>query len=492
MKVATGDSHGIWLKTDGTVWVWGGNSQGQLGTGGDDESEPVQVPGLRGIRDIAAGDFFSAAVKDDGTLWTWGDNDDGQLGNGTQAPSSAPVRVASLDGVVAVSAGGRHVAALRSDGTVWEWGFDGTSRPSNLPKQVDGLTGVTAIAASDGHCVALKSDGTVWVRGDHGAGDLGDGSYNYSWAPRQLLGLSNIVAIGAGHQLTLAVKKDGTVWAEGYGAAGQMGNGAKENSTRPVMVSGLAGVRAVAGGYMHALALKEDGTVWSWGYNHEHQLGNTRVDTEESAKPVRSGTLANVAAIAASDGHSVALTGDGVAWGWGDNQSGVLGVDSENLKRSDVPMRIGQDVPLECNPLFACLTDSGKVIRICGTQNQADVDKWTEIQYRYGPESGPPELAFPEDPSTAPPSLYFAHESKKNDYRVTVRFTNGAYTYRVYSSTKTGAGVEVEDAKGKVLSDIRCAERPYMFIEYMRMNLPCDMENPHGAAACREHPYGGK
>src|SRR5690348_10622613 len=61
-KVVMGDSHGVWLKADGTVWVWGGNSDAYL---------PAKVPALTGVRDVAAGDLFSAAVASDGTLWTW-------------------------------------------------------------------------------------------------------------------------------------------------------------------------------------------------------------------------------------------------------------------------------------------------------------------------------------------------------------------------------------------------------------------------------------
>jgi hypothetical protein len=59
----------------------------------------------------------------------------------------------------------------------------------------------------------------------------------------------------------------------------------------------------------------------------------------------------------------------------------------------------------------------------------------------------------------------------EGDYRVSIRFSTGPYTYRVFSGSKSGAGVEVSDAKGKKLSTVACAEMPYMFAEYMRMNL---------------------
>jgi hypothetical protein len=144
-----------------------------------------------------------------------------------------------------------------------------------------------------------------------------------------------------------------------------------------------------------------------------------------------------------------------------------------------------------CGYLFSCVTARDKYIRICGEQDETNVDKWTDIQYRYGPDTGPQDLVFPKGPS-GKPQLFFSHEVVKGDYLVSIRFSTGPYTYRVFSGSKSGAGVEVSDAKGKKLTTIACAERPYMFAEYMRMNLPCDMQNPHGAAACQKTPYGEK
>jgi hypothetical protein len=128
------------------------------------------------------------------------------------------------------------------------------------------------------------------------------------------------------------------------------------------------------------------------------------------------------------------------------------------------------------------------VIRICGVQSDSDADKWSSIQYRYGPEYGPPELAYPADPGSGPPLLFFSHEEVRGDYRVTVRFTSGGYTYRVFSGSKSGAGVEVTGPGGKPAATIECGEAPALFAEYLRMSLPCDPLNPHGAAACRATP----
>jgi alpha-tubulin suppressor-like RCC1 family protein len=368
---------------------------------------------------------------------------------------------------------------MQADGKVWEW-------ESGKPKRIEGFAGAVAVAVSPRHSVALKSDGAVWVWGDHGAGDLGNGEANWSSEPLQLRGLSDITAVAASYQLTVALKKDGTVWAVGYGTAGGLGDGVIRNfSATPVKASGLTGVKALAPGYMHVVALKGDGTVWSWGYNHEHQLGNPSLNAEESARPVRSGMLSGVVAIAAAASHSAAVTAEGVVWAWGQNDAGSLGVDPETLARSDVPLRVGQPVPAECRVLFSCGTASGKFIRICGTEDESDVAKWSAIHYRFGPETGPPELMYPENPERSAAALFFSHEDLKSDYRVTVRFDNGGYTYRVYSGSESGAGVDVLDAKGRKVSGIACSERPEIYIDYLRTNLPCDPKSPRGAAACK-------
>jgi hypothetical protein len=142
-------------------------------------------------------------------------------------------------------------------------------------------------------------------------------------------------------------------------------------------------------------------------------------------------------------------------------------------------------------PLFSCEAARGKFIRICSVEEAAG-RRWSQIQYRFGPTEKP-ELVYPADSSKGASLLYFSHESKKGVYELTVRFTNGRFTYKVFSAADSrgegGGGVTVSDQTGKLLTTIDCIERPYVFPAYLRRALACDMANPHGKVACAEKPY---
>ena len=85
------------IKTDGTLWIWGDNEQGQLGLNGSanaHQSSPTQIPGTT-WDSITESNSTVRAIKTDGTLWAWGQNGHGQLGQNNRADYSSPVQVGS-------------------------------------------------------------------------------------------------------------------------------------------------------------------------------------------------------------------------------------------------------------------------------------------------------------------------------------------------------------------------------------------------------------
>ncbi|HZD60824.1 MAG TPA: RCC1 repeat-containing protein, partial [Anaerolineae bacterium] len=116
--VTAGWWHSLALELDGTVWAWGDNRYGQLGNETTtSSSKPVQVSNLSGVVAISSClGAHSLALKSDGTVWAWGGNWYGQLGDGTTTMyKTTPVQVSGLSGVVAIAAGGEHSLALKQD-----------------------------------------------------------------------------------------------------------------------------------------------------------------------------------------------------------------------------------------------------------------------------------------------------------------------------------------------------------------------------------------
>jgi alpha-tubulin suppressor-like RCC1 family protein len=320
-SVSGGYDHAMYLKSNGTVWVAGFNKYGQIGNGTKGDTQYVTIPSqvrkgassspddyLQGIVAIAAGSIQSFALKSNGTLWGWGYNYEGELGDGTNGSGSdklSPVQVkkgtssspdAYLQDVIAVAAGDWHTLALKSDGTVWAWGWnkygqvgDDTEVDKNAPVQVKGLTDVIMIAAGEDHSLAVRADGSVWAwgRGEHGR--LGNNSTNaINKLPVQVLKgassspdayLRNVISISGGRRHSLAVRSDGSAWGWGSREVGQVGDGTTSTTPRqtPVAVSGMSsGVISISANYAHSAALKSDGYVWTWGENKWYQLGNGR------------------------------------------------------------------------------------------------------------------------------------------------------------------------------------------------------------------------
>jgi alpha-tubulin suppressor-like RCC1 family protein len=180
VSVSAGGYHTIALKSNGTLWAWGYNGLGSLGDGTTtDKNSPVQIGSDNKWISIAAGGGWghTIALKSDGTLWAWGANFDGQLGDGTTAQRNSPTQEAthSTDWI-SISAGNDHTIALKSDGTLWAWGDngygqlgDGTIIDKHSPVQI-GSDKWFSISAGRDHTIALKSDGTLWAWGDNGYG----------------------------------------------------------------------------------------------------------------------------------------------------------------------------------------------------------------------------------------------------------------------------------------------------------------------------------
>ena len=124
------------IRTDGTLWSWGSNTYGQLGLNDTiNRSSPVQIGTDTNWKEVFTGDLGNPglgqvptifAIKTNGTLWGWGGNSIGQLGDRTTINKSSPVQIGTDTNWVSASAHVfRHSFGLKSNGTLWGWGAGG-------------------------------------------------------------------------------------------------------------------------------------------------------------------------------------------------------------------------------------------------------------------------------------------------------------------------------------------------------------------------------
>jgi alpha-tubulin suppressor-like RCC1 family protein len=290
VAVAAGFAHSLFIKTDGTLWAMGDNGFGELGNGTTDGETPNPTPinVASNVVAVAAGYYHSLFVKTDGTLWGMGLNSDGELGNGTTTEAiTTPINVAS--NVVAIAAGCYNSLFVKTDGTLWAMGDNafgqlgnGTTFNTNWPVNV--ASNVAAVAAGYQHSLFMTTDGTLWAMGYNGYGELGNGTTTEAITPINVV--SNVVAVAAGEFRSLFTKTDGTLWAMGENNVGQLGNGTANNTSLPVSLPHLPSVSNIfpAGLASHSLAI-------GINYNALVTLGNLNQLYTGSAISVTSGTM---------------------------------------------------------------------------------------------------------------------------------------------------------------------------------------------------------
>lgn len=185
------------------VSCWGNGFLGQLGDGGGTSSlstTPSTVAGVTGATSVSAGRDHTCATTVEGTLYCWGANQKGQVGSGHD--SSSPVPATAVVGipspVIAVAAQLSGTCALTSEGAVYCWGSNylgqlGNGQEDSIPHPTPGLvqgleSGVEAISAGNDHACALQS-GRVLCWGQNFNGQVGDGgTSNSRLVPRPVVG----------------------------------------------------------------------------------------------------------------------------------------------------------------------------------------------------------------------------------------------------------------------------------------------------------------
>lgn len=326
--ISMGDSHGVVLAPDGTLWSWGGEDRGfpVLGLGKTNyTSSLIRISPDTNWASVSAGDAHNLALKADGTIWAWGANFRGQLGDGNSlkltnalmGSRDRPAQTVEGNDWAQVEAGFSTSYALRKDGTLWAWGLNNFSQlgigswtDSRKPAQVGTATNWVKVKAGGVSAAAMQLDGRLWIWGASAKyGNTKSQSLENYLEPRLISTETNWVDFDVAFNIWLAVKADGTLWA--WGRIAPYSTGAPESSTDiPVQIGTNTDWKCVdssRGGYFHLLQ-KRDGSFWVMDApTHDH--------ASLCFRPVE--IPRDSVAFDAGGGAIAVMTKNGEVWTWG-------------------------------------------------------------------------------------------------------------------------------------------------------------------------------
>lgn len=262
VRIQSGFHHSYAIDRDGFLWAWGNNANGQVGNGNNSPtsvSTPYKITSITNVIDVSGGNYHSVALTDNGSVYTWGGGSNGELGQGSVNTSQfTPLLLAGTGLVKKVSGGQNHTLLLKEDGTVLAFGLNDDGQlgdktivkkftPVNVLKQ-DGTTlnDIIDIEGAGYLSYAIKSDKTAYSWGSNLMGELSNGTSgstdrNYpdfmKNADNSLV--SNVSCISSNYISSTLYKNDGTkIWTWGYNDKGQIGDNTINTRLNPYQVFG--------------------------------------------------------------------------------------------------------------------------------------------------------------------------------------------------------------------------------------------------------------
>ena len=323
--IAFGTAHAIGIQSNGTLWSWGNDgSTGALGRTyrTNHPESPTQIGTASNWSSVGAGEYVSAAITNTGALYMWGRNTNGQLGQGNITNRSSPVVVSGTWSKIVC--GLSHVLAIKSDGKLFAWGWngqgqlgDGTTLGRSSPVQI-GASNWLDIGGGQSHTLAIRSDSKLFAWGGNAFGQVSSTKdVTPSWKQ-----------ISAGYTHTLAIDQNGGLWAWGSNSNGQIGafvsGGFASTPVRPTGTS-FSSYTMVSAGYLYSTAIRVDGRLQVWGVNSVGQLGDGARLQVSSPKLVHNASYVFVAAAQGTGGHTHAINTLGQLISWGQGSQGQLG-----------------------------------------------------------------------------------------------------------------------------------------------------------------------
>jgi hypothetical protein len=311
---------------DGELYTWGTDvGNGNLGQGSNyfGNGTPTKIGTDTDWVMVSCGESHGAAIKSDGTLWTWGGNGSYQLGHGDQTNRNTPTQVGSDTDWEYVSCGNNFTMAIK-DGDLFAVGFNGNYRTALNTNSGNTTTwtlansgGWTSVSVLYRNGLGIKN-GELWSWGENLYGQTGQGTTSGSTqVPTQVGSAADWVQISAGAEHSAAINSSGELFTFGGGQRGRLGQGNTTTINVPTQVgSGTdwSKVKCTSGVWYwgdvpfeltNTYALKTDGTLWATGLNTFGQCGQP--NSEYITTFAQVGDSTNHILIAAGSGNCITV-----------------------------------------------------------------------------------------------------------------------------------------------------------------------------------------
>lgn len=320
------------VASDGRLYCWGDNSEGELGDGTTTRRLlPTPIGGTLRFTQASAGYGFTCAVAVGGAAWCWGKDDWGQLGDGTTAiRRRMPTRVLGGLAFREVTTGLTHACGVGTDDRAYCWGAttgslgDGTTMVSYTPVAVKGGLRFRHLEAGWQYTCGVTTDDRAYCWGANGEGSLGDSTTTTRVLPTPVSGGRRYRTITVGDTHTCAITPSDKAFCWGGNRFGEVGDGSSISRKYPRAVAGDLAFRSISAGNAHTCAITPANLAYCWGSNEQFGALGTG-DRIERHKPgaVAGGHLFDQ--IALGLGHTCARTPTGRGYCWGNNASGEVG-----------------------------------------------------------------------------------------------------------------------------------------------------------------------
>jgi len=313
----------------------------------------------------------SCALTADGAAYCWGDGREEQLGTASPPEqcaagpcSTRPVRVESATPLTGLSANDWYVCGLDPAGSPLCWGWivvdvDAVHQFGPKPVPLPNGVALTSISAGGSHICGVATDHQAYCWGDFEGGRRGypligfDTSYA-TFQPNVVGGGLQFAEVRAGSWGTCGLTVGGQAYCWGSNVAGTLGDPAatvQQNcglapqpcALAPVPVAGSHLFTSLSGSRLHVCGATASGDLYCWGSDVAHQIGvpdpsGTCAETPCEAAPAKVfATDVTFAAVSAGGLSTCGLTGDGIAYCWGDDSYGQLGISGGS---ADLPVQV--------------------------------------------------------------------------------------------------------------------------------------------------------